>query len=1789
MKASASKYHNNEQFRRNVIEMTKKRYHDDANFRQNLKRKNSSRVAMKKGKKHNINNVISDFKKEISKGPEYVCAVCMRLLFCKQVVKCNKNKYRNTDCINENYLHICDDNCRLLCAVSESSRSCLWICYTCDRKLLSGKIPAEAFYNNLQLAEIPEELASLNRLEENLIALNIPFVKLIALPKGGQHGVRGPVVCVPSNTLETVKSLPRPQNDDQMIRVKLKRKLAYKGYFQYQFVNKEHVETALRYLKQNNKWYRDIEIDTDWNNSLCEQEDEEDDNEVHVTEKAENEIDIEKNETDEERLRGIPLDTCLQPANIGQEVLDQYFDDVYCVAPYEGNSPIRVLMEESNEAKCFPVLFPRGEPVFSDKRDVRLTLSRYFNNRLMNVDNRFAKSTQYIFYAQYMSEIQQVISSVSIALRKGSGKTNDGSKVTARMLNDKDKLKDMLKSDQGYKFLKPIRGTPPFWSACQKNILAMVRQLGIPTWFCSFSAADMRWPELLNTLLRQQGDTRSIDELDWNDKCLLLRSNPVTVARMFDKRFHFFLKDVIMSSAAPIGKVKDYFYRVEFQQRGSPHTHCLFWIEGAPKLSTSIDNEVAEFVDKYVSCALPSKQSDEELNDIVTSVQQHSKRHSKSCKKKNTDCRFNFPRPPSMRTFVANPVPMDIDDQDDKVDNTPTEDDAKELLKSVWTALNDEANEHMTTDELFTKIGITQVEFEEANDALTKKVNIVLKRDPQDAWINHYNPDLLRCWNANMDIQYVTDVYACVCYLVGYLSKAENEMGQLLKHAQNEAEQGSPDAKQSMKQIGSVYLQNREVSAQEAVYRCCTLRLQECSRKVEFIPLGENPVRMSLPLSVIQNKSHDDSCSDDNEDRVWMISKNDRYKARPDTNTFESLCLASFYSEYRVIYNGEACSVPSGNRMSVYALKNALGHVQKRSRTDPAVVRYPRFSATKCAEKYYQSILQLFLPYRIDAQLKPSQFETYQEFFEKGFVTILGSLQSVKCVVEGNRSRFEVDIESLEAAELHLENFGVQEDAWALISPETEQERDECNEQQQPDIDESEDEFNIPDLKPDKKEERVCDIEVHSSRTLKVNAFKMLRSLNSKQKQVFYKIRQWCMDKANGKNPDAFQVFLTGGAGTGKSLLVKCVEYEATRILGSMMKNPDDVSVLITAPTGVAAFNVSGATVHSGLSIPTEMRLPYQPLGEEKISTLRSKLGQLQILIIDEVSMVSQKLLCYIHGRLRQIKQCRNQTPFGNVSILAVGDFYQLPPVKAKSLYHSNVICDLWSDNFKIVELKEIMRQKEDVNFAETLNRLRVREKHEALREEDIKMLKGRQPGEEWNEALHIYPCNKQVDKQNLKILHSKCSDCVYIEAKDYETDTRNAKIRRGKPLKNSSGSLPHSLLLGVGARVMLTKNIDVSDGLVNGVFGTVSQIIMSQDKPNEAKCIKVKFDNAKVGMKLKRKSAACSSDEESVSIETVEEQVGKKCVRHQFLLKLSFACTAHKVQGMTTDRAIVSLDKTFASGQAYVSLSRVTSLEGLVIEDFDEKYIYCNEAVADALNTMPRFIDEEYIGSTPGNMTIMMHNIQGLQPHYMDLKCNNDMMKAEFICLTETWTEDQIQYDMQLNDFKSYHQPRCLSYNDSSELTQLLQQQCHGGVAAYSKTNQATSRLMLPVQNIEHIAFQIISSVSLVVVVIYRPVSYVLQEFIYNMTILLNELHKVTNRCIIMGDFNEDILRVKSNCKSSIVNMMSEHGYKQCVEDATTEKGTLIDHVYVRGLESVQTEVIPTYYSYHEAVKIKF
>lgn len=143
----------------------------------------------------------------------------------------------------------------------------------------------------------------------------------------------------------------------------------------------------------------------------------------------------------------------------------------------------------------------------------------------------------------------------------------------------------------------------------------MIRQIGIPIWFCTFSAADFRWNEILDVILKLNGDSGNVHDLNWDEKAELLRSDPVTAARVFDHRFNTFMKLIIFSSSNPIGKIVDHFHRIEFQQRGSSHAHCLFWVEGAPRLGIDNDEKIAYFIDKCVTCALPDEE--DPLHEVV--------------------------------------------------------------------------------------------------------------------------------------------------------------------------------------------------------------------------------------------------------------------------------------------------------------------------------------------------------------------------------------------------------------------------------------------------------------------------------------------------------------------------------------------------------------------------------------------------------------------------------------------------------------------------------------------------------------------------------------------------------------------------------------------------------------------------------------------------------------------------------------------------------------------------------------------------------------------------------------------------------------------------------------------------------------------------------------------------------------------------------------------------------------------------------------------------------------------
>ena len=151
-----------------------------------------------------------------------------------------------------------------------------WICKTCDRALIRGSMPLQAKANGLQLCEVPPELSGLNALELRLISLRVPFMKMVALPSGKQRSIHGPAVNVPSKVDTICDVLPRLPSQSELVPLKLKRKVAYRGHYMYDYIIPQKLLDALRFLKANNPLYADIDVNEQWveeamanNEELC--------------------------------------------------------------------------------------------------------------------------------------------------------------------------------------------------------------------------------------------------------------------------------------------------------------------------------------------------------------------------------------------------------------------------------------------------------------------------------------------------------------------------------------------------------------------------------------------------------------------------------------------------------------------------------------------------------------------------------------------------------------------------------------------------------------------------------------------------------------------------------------------------------------------------------------------------------------------------------------------------------------------------------------------------------------------------------------------------------------------------------------------------------------------------------------------------------------------------------------------------------------------------------------------------------------------------------------------------------------------------------------------------------------------------------------------------------------------------------------------------------------------------------------------------------------------------------
>ena len=443
---------------------------------------------------------------------------------------------------------------------------------------------------------------------------------------------------------------------------------------------------------------------------------------------------------------------------------------------------------------------------------------------------------------------------------------------------------------------------------------------------------------------------------------------------------------------------------------------------------------------------------------------------------------------------------------------------------------------------------------------------------------------------------------------------------------------------------------------------------------------------------------------------------------------------------------------------------------------------------------------------------------------------------------------------------------------------------------------------------------------------------------------------------------------ISGQGGTGKSRVI----YVLSQLVSQKTKT-SSLSVVVAAPTGLSAFNISASTIHRVLCLPVEHGKPadYRPLNHDQLTTIRATMRDLKLLIVDEMSMVSSLTLLYIHLGLTEI-MCSHEL-FGGVSVVFFADLLQLPPVKgnqpfikvtefeAKQRIGSVGTIALWQ-TLTYDELTINMRQKGDKEYSELLTNARVG----YLTKEQLNVLSARLIAHSRRatvaEIIDIYrslvkeeesPCIlmptsalcKEVNdamlettgNETVSLMAIDTLDTIVVKHVQSKVETAYKKIAADT---TRSGGLDMKLQLSIGARVMLKRNKDVVAGLVDGSFGYVTAFNTSKrtNGAMEFCSVQVKFDNLDKPINLIRDSS------------TFEVLKGIFYTRKQFPLMLAFAITIHKSQGLSLKSAIVDAGaNTFGSGMMYVALSRVTSLRGLHLIDFDcSKLKSDNKAIAE-------------------------------------------------------------------------------------------------------------------------------------------------------------------------------------------------------------------------------------------------
>lgn len=407
--------------------------------------------------------------------------------------------------------------------------------------------------------------------------------------------------------------------------------------------------------------------------------------------------------------------------------------------------------------------------------------------------------------------------------------------------------------------------------------------------------------------------------------------------------------------------------------------------------------------------------------------------------------------------------------------------------------------------------------------------------------------------------------------------------------------------------------------------------------------------------------------------------------------------------------------------------------------------------------------------------------------------------------------------------------------------------------------------------------------------------------------------------------------FLTGPAGTGKSHLLK--------LLVEQVQGEDRRPVALTSSTGTSAYNIGGITIYSFAGIglgqgPVDQVIRKVRKNQKAVNAWRKT----EVLVIEEISMISKDIFTLLDKVGRAIRATPNK-PFGGLQVIAVGDFYQLPPVPDPPTSPPEFAFESpsWEETFLgvTIVLDQVYRQNDPV-FIKGLHQLREGvldpEFYQALQSRMAPASSSSKKEVDDVIPTHLYSLNREVDVINKRELAALQGTSYTYHARDVGVEPQHETLFPVGP----------SLTLKRGAQVVFCKNAEDYKNGTRGVVIMIGDGVAEEEEEDEAPPVTVQDTE---GRMIKVQPIPFTIERDGVILAS----------RTAMPLKLGWALTAHKSQGMTLDLVEVHLGSVFSPAQAYTALSRARSIEGLHVSGLSQKVVYCNEKVRafySAINT---------------------------------------------------------------------------------------------------------------------------------------------------------------------------------------------------------------------------------------------